>query len=150
MAGEPKGGLTFILDHNLGKNILGILRLAKVHPEGSITSLEEMGIPSEAPDEVWLKALGEKGSCVAVTRDGEILNVVVQRAAWRAAGVSLLLLDKKWGLLPIREIARALLYWWPSMVDHANAGVLGTAWTISPNIPPIPANGIRLVAPPNP
>jgi hypothetical protein len=148
MAGNIKSGLTFVLDHNLGKNVLQILRLAKVQPEGLITSLEEMGIPGETPDEAWLMALRQKGGCVAVTRDGEILNAAVRRAAWRASGVSLLLLDKKWGLVPIKEIARTLLFWWPHMVEHAYAGVAGSAWTVSPNIPAAPSKGIRLVRPP--
>lgn len=124
--------------------------MARVSPEARITSLEELGVPGDAPDEAWLTALGRKGHCVSVTRDGEILSAVIRRAAWRASGVSLLLLDKKWGHLPLREIARTLLYWWPHMVERANVGVPGTAWTVSHNLPPAPANGIRLVTAPNP
>ena len=97
MASDVDGGLTFALDRNLGPNILRILQLAKTSPVGRITSLEEMGIPADALDETWLGELGKRGRFAAVTRDGDILNAVVRRSAWRSSGVSLLLLDRREG-----------------------------------------------------
>jgi hypothetical protein len=150
MASDAQGSLTFALDRNLGPNVLRILQLAKIDPVGRITSLEEMGIAGNTPDETWLGELGKLGKFVAVTRDGDILNAIVRPAAWRSSGVSLLLLDRKWGSLPLREIARTLLFWWPHMVAHARAGVAGTAWTVSHNMPHAPEGGIRLVTAPDP
>jgi len=145
MAVDASGGLTFVLDENLGGNVLSILRMARVQPEGMLTSLEELGFSAGDADEDWISALGQRGNFVAITRDGEILNAAVRRDAWRASGVRLLLLDKKWGLMPIRDIVRSLLYWWPMMVRYAQAGAPGTAWTVSHKVQEPPETGIRLV-----
>jgi hypothetical protein len=145
MAVDASGGLTFVLDENLGGNVLSILRMARVQPEGMLTSLEELGFSAGDADEDWISALGQRGNFVAITRDGEILNAAVRRDAWRASGVRLLLLDKKWGLMPIRDIVRSLLYWWPMMVHYAQAGAPGTAWTVSHKVQEPPETGIRLV-----
>ena len=145
MAVDAAGGLTFVLDENLGAGVLNILRLARVQPVGRLTSLEELGFVMGGPDEDWLLKLGKLGGHVAVTRDGEILNAAVRRDAWQASGVRILLLDKKWGLMPLRDIVRALLYWWPLMVRYAQAGAPGTAWTISHKVHEPPETGIRLV-----
>lgn len=147
MAAAEDGGLTFVLDHNFRQSVLDILRWSKVRPEGRITSLAEMGIAGETADEVWIPLLASKGKCVAVTRDGEILNAAVRRRAWKQAGVSLLLLDRSGGL-PLRELARTLLFWWPHMVEYAQAGQPGTAWTVSHKVPDAPEKGIRLVTGP--
>ena len=47
-------------------------------------------------------------------------------------------------------IARALLFWWPHMVEHENASAPGAAWTISHRVPAAPEGGIRLVSIPSP
>ena len=109
MAGDTPGGLTFVLDENLG-GVLELLRGARVRPEGMITNLEELGFPAGANDEDWMPELGKRGSFVAITRGGEILNAAVRRNAFRSSGIRLLMLDKKWGLLPIRDLVRALFY----------------------------------------
>lgn len=127
MAGNAPGGLTFVLDENLGRGVLNILRMARVQPLGMLTSLEELGFPAGRDDADWILDLGRRGNFVAITRDGEILNAAARRDAWRASGVRLLLLDKKWGLMPLGEIVRSLLYWWPLMVHYAEAGTPGTA-----------------------
>jgi hypothetical protein len=145
MAINPSRGLTFVLDENLGTNVLDILRIARVQPEGMITSLAELGFPAGGADEDWISELGRRGNFVAVTRDGEILNAVVRREAWRTSGMRLLLLDKKWGQMPIRDIARSLLHWWPLMVRYAQAGAPGTAWTVSHKVQEPPESGIRLI-----
>jgi hypothetical protein len=145
MAVDNSGGLTFVFDENLG-GVLSILRMARVRPEGMLTSLAELGFPEGASDEDWISELGRRGNFVAVTRDGEILNAAVRREAWRASGVRLLLLDKKWGMMPIRDMVRALLYWWPLMVRYAQAGAPGTAWTVSHKVQEPPETGIRLVS----
>lgn len=144
MAVDASDGLTFVLDENLG-GALSILRMARVQPEGKLSSLEELGFPAGTADEDWISELGQRGNFVVVTRDGEILNAAVRRDAWRASRVRLLLLDKKWGLMPIREIVRALLYWWPLMVRYAQAGAPGTAWTVSHKIQEPLETGIRLI-----
>jgi hypothetical protein len=58
MAVDASGGLTFVLDENLGGNVLSILRMARVQPEGMLTSLEELGFSAGHADEDWISALG--------------------------------------------------------------------------------------------
>jgi PIN like domain len=149
MAVHAYADLTFVLDENLG-SALPILRMARVQPEGMLTSLGELGFPPGTLDEVWISELGRSGNFVVITRDGEILNATVRRDAWRASGVRLLLLDKKWGLMPIRDVMRALFYWWPMMVRYAEAGAPGTAWTVTHKVQEPPETGIRLVTGPGP
>jgi hypothetical protein len=144
MAVDAAGGLTFVFDENLG-GILEIMRMARVHPVGMLTNLHELGFRPGTPDEVWISDLGERGGHVVVTRDGRILNAAVRREAWRASGIRLLLLDGKWGQMPIRDIVRALFYWWPLMVQYAQAGSPGTVWKVSRNVPEPAQSGIQLV-----
>jgi hypothetical protein len=146
MAGEA-GGLTFVLDQNFGRRTLSILRLAKMPPAGRITTLTELGFAPEAPDEEWMPELGARGPHVVVTRDGQILRASVRLDAWRDSGLTLMLLDGRWGQLPIPELARALVYWWPLMVEQAEAAKPGTAWTVPHRVPPPAAQSIRLVTP---
>ena len=139
--------LTFVLDQNFGAPMLQMLRNAKVEPVGLITSLDELGYPPDAPDEAWMPALGKQGSHAVVTRDGEILRASVRLAAWQTSGLTLLILDGHWGQLPLRELSRSLLYWWPIMVRQADATKGGVAWTVPHGVPP-PGKEIRLVTPP--
>lgn len=145
MAVDPAPELTFVLDQNLGGSMIEILRLAKARPVGRITTLSELGYPGDADDEDWMADLGGRGDYVAVTRDSKILNEAVRRAAWRSSGIRILLLKDDWGRLPIRELARALLYWWPRMVLHADAGTPGTAWSVAYRVYEPPQDAIRLI-----
>ena len=59
--------------------------------------------------------------------------------------MSLVVLGGRWGDLPRRDIARRLLFWWPHLIGHAEAGQPGAAWTVSHLVPVPLSNGIRLV-----
>lgn len=142
-----KSGLTFVLDQNLGAPLLQMLRLARMEPVGHITSLKELGYAPDADDEDWMPHLGQRGPHVAVTRDGDILRAAIRVEAWRRSGLTLLLLDGQWGQLPLRDLSRTLVYWWPHMVAQAEAAKPGTAWT-APHGVPAPGKAIRLVTPP--
>jgi hypothetical protein len=145
MAGEASG-LTYVLDENLGPRTLELLRLAKMPPVGRITSLAGLGFASGVSDEEWMPALGTRGRHVAITRDGEILRASVRLEAWRTSGITLMILDGRWGQLSIAEIARGLIYWWPYMTEAAEAAAVGSAWTVPHNVP-APPRRIRLVTP---
>lgn len=145
MAGET-GGLTFVFDQNFGEKTVDLLRLGRMPPVGRITTLTELGYAADAPDEEWMPQLGAKGPHAVITRDGEILRASVRLDAWKASGLTLLLLDGRWGQLPIHDLTRALVYWWPLMVQQATAAKPGTAWTV-PHAVPAPPKGIRLVTP---
>lgn len=145
MAGAS-GSLTFVLDQNFGPSTLQLLRHARVEPVSRITSLAELGYPANADDEDWMPQLGKRGHHVVVTRDGAILQAAIRVNAWERSGLTLLLLDGQWGQLPFRELSRALLYWWPIMVEQSEAAKPGTAWTV-PHGVPNPSKQIRLVQP---
>ena len=127
--------LIFVLDQNLGRHVLEFLRASEVCPADQVTSLEELGYARDLADEEWIAKLGQLGHHVAVTRDGNILNATLRREAWLASGLGLMLLDKRWGMLPRREWPRHLLYWWPHMIAVASAGKKGGAWTVACRIP---------------
>ncbi|MCB8879066.1 hypothetical protein ACELLULO517_02385 [Acidisoma cellulosilytica] len=141
-----KGSLTFVFDQNLGSRIVELLKIAKMQPDGGITTLTELGFAANAPDEDWMPALGSRGRYVVVTRDGAILRAAVRLEAWKASQLILLILDGSWGQLPISGLIRALIYWWPLMVDEADAAPPGTAWTV-PHTVPAPHKSIRLITP---
>lgn len=145
MAGEA-GGLTFVFDQNFGEKTVELLRLGRMRPVDRITTLTELGYAADAPDEEWMPRLGARGQHAVITRDGEILRASVRLDAWKASGLTLLLLDGRWGQLPLHELTRALIYWWPLMVEQAAAAKPGTAWTV-PHVVPAPPKGIRLVTP---
>ena len=138
-------GLTYVLDQNLSRNVLEVLKGSRVEPLGRITSLDELGFAGDVDDIDWLSALGRTGNHCVVTRDGDILQAALERNTWASSGVSLLVLAGKWGTRPLRDLVRGLLYWWPYMVEYAEAGKPGTAWTVKADVPSPPANGIRLV-----
>ncbi len=138
-------GLIFVLDHNLGVHMLEVLRKAMIWPDEQLTSLAEMGYAGGLPDEEWITHLGKRGGHVAITRDGNILNAAIRREAWRSSGLGLIILDKKWGMLPRREWARHILYWWPAMTQRALEGEPGAAWTVAPRIAEPPDFWIRKV-----
>lgn len=109
MAGEA-GGLTFVFDQNFGEKTVELLRLGRMRPVDRITTLTELGYAADAPDEEWMPWLGARGPHAVITRDGEILRASVRLEAWKTSGLTLLLLDGRWGQLPLHELTRALIY----------------------------------------
>jgi hypothetical protein len=108
-------------------------------------SLEEIGIPKGALDPAILNTLGQRGPHALVTRDGSMLDPLIQRGAWRDAGVTLFMLGKGWGKLPLSELSRRLLFLWPDLVAQAEATPPGPAWRVSPTIPAAASSAFRLV-----
>jgi hypothetical protein len=139
-----KGSLTFVLDENSG-GLLTVMRMARVVRHESLTNLPELGIAAGTLDPLLLTQLGVLGRHVLLTRDGSMLDPIIQRGAWRSAGVTLFLLGKRWGTLPLSELTRRMLFLWPDLVALAEASVAGTAWRVSPTIPTVPSNAFRLV-----
>jgi hypothetical protein len=145
---DETGSLTFCLDHNFSLHMLQVLRSIRMEPQGRITHFSEIGISRDAADEDWILDLRQKGNYAVITRDGDILQAAIRRRAWLQSGVMLFLLGKQWGQLPLGELARRLIFWWPALVQHAEAAQPGSAWTVMPGIPKAPSSGIRLIRPP--
>jgi hypothetical protein len=141
---DAQGGLTFVLDENLG-GLLNVMRMARVARHESLTNLQELDIAAGTLDLQLLTKLGALGRHVLLTRDGAMLDPIIQRGAWRASGVTLFLLGKRWGILPLSELTRRMLFLWPDLVAQAEASAAGAAWRVSPAIPAVPSTAFRLV-----
>lgn len=143
MAGS-ESGLTFVLDENSG-SLPELLRASRAVACDRTTTLQELGIPAGTLDPTLLRDLGARGGCALITRDGRMLEPVVQREAWREARVTLFLLGGRWGKLPLRELARRFLFLWPAIVAQAEASAFGAAWRVAPSVPNPLASVFRLV-----
>lgn len=141
---NPQGGLTFVLDENT-KDLRPVLLAARALPADRLRLLPDFGITAGTLDADLLARLGGRGRFALVTRDGRMLEPLLQREAWRASKVTLFLLAKQWGQLPLRELARRLLFLWPAVMAHAEQGGQGVAWRVSPAIPNPAATTFRLV-----
>lgn len=141
---DIEGRLTFVLDENSG-GLLTLLRQARAVAHDSLTDLRELGIPAGTLDPDLLFKLGKHSRPVLLTRDGSMLEPIIQRGAWREAGVMLFLMGKAWGKLPLAELTRRMMFLWPSLVAQAEASAPGAAWRVSPSIPSAPSNAFRLV-----
>jgi hypothetical protein len=141
---DAQGSLTFVLDENTG-GLLTVMRMARVIRHESLTDLQESGIAPGTLDPLLLAKLGGLGRHLLLTRDGSMLDLLIQRGAWREAGVTLFLLGKRWGTLPLSELTRRMLFLSPDLVAQAEASAAGAAWRVSPTIPTVPSNAFRLV-----
>lgn len=143
MASTP-GSLTFIADEN-NEWILPVLRTCRAIAHDRVTDLPSLGIAKGTLDAEMLRQLGQRGLFALVARDGRMLEPLTQRQAWREAGVTVFLMGKQWGTLPLAELARRLLFLWPTLVAHAETGGQGLAWRVAPAIPSPATNAFRLV-----
>jgi hypothetical protein len=145
---DREGRLTFCFDHNLGQQMSALLGRARAQAHDRITDFHKLNIPSDAPDENWMATLGTLGRFAVITRDGKILQAATRRIAWRKSGITLFLLAERWGELKLHDLFRGLIFWWPAIVQHADAAAAGTAWTVSPKVPHWDKGGIHQVRPP--
>lgn len=144
---EPQGSLTFVFDENITP-LVPLLRASRAAAFDRITDLQQQGIEPGTLDTPMLTLLGQRGRFALIARDGRMLDPLIQRKAWRASGVTLFLLGKQWGNLPLGELARRLLFLWPDVVQHAEQGGQGVAWRVAPRVPGLAANTFRLVTVP--
>jgi hypothetical protein len=100
-----------------------------------IQDMREMGL-SGCSDEVLMMELHKRNFTALVTKDSRILNAALRRAAWHSSGLTLFVLDGKWGNISLFEQARRLIWWWPALVEQALAGPAGGAWRIAPDMQP--------------
>lgn len=133
MASE--GSLAVCIDEALGRKLAPILRELRAPGAPAIEDTRELGL-SGCSDEVLMAELRKRGFTIMVTKDSRILNAALRRAAWQASGLSLFILDGKWGNFRLFEQARRLIWWWPSVVEQAVAGPAGGAWRIAPDLQP--------------
>ncbi|HEY5301864.1 MAG TPA: hypothetical protein VIJ55_14405 [Acetobacteraceae bacterium] len=142
MAG--RSGLAFCIDESLGRTVAEALRLLRAPGSPAIKDLREWGY-SGARDDVWLAQLPRDGVHVMVTRDSRILRASVRRDIWRAAGLTLFVLEARWSDIKLFAQARALVWWWPRIVAQAEAGPPGGAWEVK--LPPADGGELRRMFP---
>ena len=131
MAGE--GSLTFCLDESMGRPLADILCKLRAPCSPNIFDMRALGFAGVS-DEVWLAALPKQGVNAVVTMDSRILNASIRREVWRMAGLTLFVLDRKWGNLSLFEQGRCLIWWWPFIADTAATGPQGAAWKLSASL----------------
>ena len=141
---DASGRLTFVLDEN-SSGLRQVLQAARADAHDRLATLPEVGIAPGTLDTALLHELGQRGRFALILRDARVLDPVLQRQAWRDSGVTLFILGKDWGKLPLRELARRALFLWPRLVAHAEAGGQGVAWRVAPAVPSPGSNAFRLV-----
>ena len=114
----------------MGRPLADILCKLRAPCSPNIFDMRALGFAG-AYDETWLAALPQKGVNAVVTMDSRILNASIRREVWRSAGLTLFVMDRRWGNLPLFEQGRRLIWWWPSIADAAATGPQGAAWSVS-------------------
>jgi hypothetical protein len=129
------GGVGFCFDEACGRQIAGVLRTLRAPGGPIIQDVREIGLGGVA-DEILMMELRHLGFVAMVTRDSRILNAAIRRDAWLRSGLSLFVLDGKWGALSLFEQGRRIIWWWPSLVTHAGE-MPGAAWQVGIHYPKI-------------
>ena len=117
----------FCLDEACGRRVAEVLRAFRAPGAPHIKDARELGL-SGATDEILMRDLGKQGVAAMITLDSRILNASLRRAAWRDSGLTLFVLDGKWGNLPLFEQVRRLMWWWPFFASKVSDGPQGAAW----------------------
>ncbi len=121
------GCVGICIDEAAGRGFAQKLRDWRAPGKPDIYDVWDLGLNGTS-DEVLLSQLGNRGFAALVTRDTSMLSASVRRNVWRSSGISVFMGDGKWGNLPLFEIARGLLWYWPMIVQQVREGPQGGAW----------------------
>jgi hypothetical protein len=124
------GRVGICLDEAVGPDIAGILRRLRAPGNPDIVDVWELGLAGVS-DEVLLFELGKRGFAALLTRNSRMLSASVRRDVWRTSGISVFVCEGRWGSLPLFEIVRRLLWYWPIIVRQVQEGPQGGAWRLS-------------------
>lgn len=124
------GSVAFCLDESMGRPLADVLRRIRAPASPGIHDLRELGL-SGVTDPFMMVELRRRAVEAVVTKDSAILAAAVRRDVWRDLGLSLFVLDGRWGNLRLFEQARRLIWWWPIIVEQAREGPQGGAWGVS-------------------
>lgn len=100
---------TFFIDRSLGKEKV----VAALKERGAIAEPHDHHFPTDAPDHLWLQAVGAKG-WVVISKDRRIRHRGAERAAVEHARVALFIF--RGGSMRGEEIAQVLVNALPSML----------------------------------
>lgn len=126
----------FCIDEACGRPIADILRTLRAPIGPDIHDVREIGLGGVA-DDILMIELGKREFIAFVTRDSRILNAAIRRDAWLHSGLTLFVLDGKWGSFSLFEQARRMIWWWPSWVARSAEAPQGAAWRVAPDPPKI-------------
>jgi hypothetical protein len=127
------GRVAFYLDESMGRPLAGLLRAIRAPGSPQIHDLRDLGLSGTA-DEEWMPKLAEWGTQGVITKDSSILRASIRRDVWRSAQLTVFVLNRQWGNLRLFEQTRALIWWWPAIVERASGGPAGAAWEIAPEL----------------
>jgi PIN like domain len=123
------GSLRLCLDECLGKHLPEVLRTLRAPAAPLIHGTRELGL-NGVTDAVLMGELRDRGITALVTGDSRILAASIRRDAWRAASLTMFVMDGKWGNVSLFRRARGLIWWWPQIAAHASSGPQGAAWDV--------------------
>jgi hypothetical protein len=118
------------IDEAVGRGFAAILRGWRAPGSPAIQDVWELGLNGTS-DEVLLDKLRKRGFAALLTRDSSMLSASVRRDVWRTSSMSIFMCEGKWGNLPLFEIGRRLIWYWPAVVQQVQEGPQGGAWRIS-------------------
>lgn len=125
----PQSSVGVCLDEAMGRKLASVLRDLRAPVAPAIHDVRELGL-SGVSDEVLMSELRQRGIGAMVTRDSSILRATVRRSVWQMTGLSLFVLDGKWGNLRLFEQGRALIWWWPHLIAQLQSEPAGAAWQV--------------------
>lgn len=135
--------INFCLDESMGRPLARLLCTIRAPGSPHIHDLRDLGL-SGAADEVWMPLLAQRGTRGVVTKDSSILRASVRRDVWRRANLTVFVLSNAWGNLTLFQQSRALVWWWPEIVERATTGPTGAAWELTAELR---RSGIRRMFP---
>jgi hypothetical protein len=112
------------VDEAAGRSFAAALRRWRAPGAPGIHDVWELDLQGVS-DEVLLSELAKRNFAALLTRDSSILAASVRRDVWRYSLLSVFMFDGKWGNLPLFELARRLVWYWPAIVQQANEGPQG-------------------------
>ena len=118
------------IDEAAGRGFAEVLRRWRAPGRPDIHDVWELKLNGTS-DEVLLSELGKRNFAALVTRDSAMLSASIRRSVWRVSAISVFMCDGKWGNLPLFEIARGLIWYWPMIVQQLQEGPQGGAWRVS-------------------
>jgi hypothetical protein len=124
------GRLGICIDEAAGRGFAQVLRQWRAPGRPDIHDVWELKLNGTS-DEVLLSELGKRNFAALVTRDSAMLSASIRRSVWRVSAISVFMCDGKWGNLPLFEIARGLIWYWPMIVQQLQEGPQGGAWRLS-------------------
>jgi hypothetical protein len=119
----------FFFDNCVAWRIAEALAVLLEHDGFEIVPLRAK-FPENAPDEVWLPALGREGGWTVISGDVRIFKNKPRKLVWASARLTTFFLSSSWmgSAFTERQKAARLLERWDEIVEEAAHAAPGTAF----------------------